>query len=49
MVLLQLSGLTDGARSRACLEGEENAREAGGYVLFDVNLRSKMWGILMKS
>ncbi|MEA7604785.1 hypothetical protein ONJ17_26905, partial [Salmonella enterica subsp. enterica serovar Agona] len=27
-----------------CLEGARRMREAGGYVLFDVNLRSKMWG-----
>ncbi|WP_407575395.1 aminoimidazole riboside kinase [Raoultella terrigena] len=36
-------GLTDQPAREACLEGAKRAREAGGYVLFDVNLRSKMW------
>lgn len=37
-------GLTDRPAREACLEGARRMREAGGYVLFDVNLRSKMWG-----
>ncbi len=37
-------GLTDSPAREACLEGARRMREAGGYVLFDVNLRSKMWG-----
>ena len=36
-------GLTDSPAREACLEGARRMREAGGYVLFDVNLRSKMW------
>ena len=36
-------GLTDRPAREACLEGARRMREAGGYVLFDVNLRSKMW------
>ncbi|SUH18645.1 aminoimidazole riboside kinase [Salmonella enterica subsp. enterica] len=43
MVLLQFNGLTDSPAREACLEGARRMREAGGYVLFDVNLRSKMW------
>ncbi|WP_434638039.1 aminoimidazole riboside kinase [Klebsiella sp. I138] len=36
-------GLTDRPAREACLEGARRMRDAGGYVLFDVNLRSKMW------
>lgn len=36
-------GLTDSPAREACLVGARRMREAGGYVLFDVNLRSKMW------
>lgn len=36
-------GLTDHPAREACLEGARKMREAGGHVLFDVNLRTTMW------
>ncbi|WP_194207594.1 aminoimidazole riboside kinase [Superficieibacter sp. 1612_C1] len=36
-------GLTDHPAREACLEGARRMREAGGHVLFDVNLRTTMW------
>lgn len=36
-------GLTDLPARDACLDGARKMREAGGHVLFDVNLRTSMW------
>nr|NKR09682.1 aminoimidazole riboside kinase [Escherichia coli] len=36
-------GLTDRPARVACLERGSRQREAGGCVLFDVNVRSEMW------